>query len=113
MDGIARYIDKEIYSGMNNLQEFIARLAIGRIISNEASVKESLINNGFVRTFGLIDSEGMVDVCALAKDLKREIGRKEKIILDLPMFGKMTFEPSDVDVLYREITGEDMAEDEE
>ena len=112
IDGIARYIDKEIYSGMNDLQEFIARLAIGRIISNEANVKENLINNGFIRTFGIIDSEGMIDVLTLTKDLKREIGRKEKITFEFPMFGKMTFDPSDVDVLYAEITGEEMTENE-
>lgn len=109
INGVSRYIDNEIYSGMNDYQEFLARLFIGRIIGNEHKVKESLINNGFIRTFGIIDSDGMVDIDSLAQDLKREIGRKEKITFSIPMFGKMTFHPADVDVLYRTITGEEMS----
>ena len=109
IDGLSRYIDNEIYSGMNDYQEFLARLFVGRIIGNEHKVKESLINNGFIRTFGIIDSDGMVDIDSLAQDLKREIGRKEKITFSIPMFGKMTFHPTDVDVLYRTITGEEMS----
>ena len=112
VDGISRYIDKEIYSGMNDVQEFIARVFIGRFISNEETVKNSLINNGFVRTFGIIDHEGKVDVDSLAKDIKREISRKGKISFSIPMFGEMTFTPSDVDELYRTITGEEFADEE-
>ena len=111
IDGVSRYINNEIYSNMNDLQEFVARVFIGRFISNEEKVKESLIHNGFVRTFGIVDSEGRVDVDSLAKDIKREIKRKEKITLSIPMFGEMTFVPSDVDVLYRTITGEELNED--
>lgn len=112
VDGISRYMDAEIYSGMNDWQEFIARLFIGRLLENDDEIIESLISNGFIRTFGVIDSDGMVDVYALAKDLKREISRKEELIINIPMFGKMTFTPSDVDVLYRTITGEEMASNE-
>ena len=112
IDGISKYIDNEIYSGMNDLQEFAARVFIGRFISNEESFKNSLINNGFIRTFGIIDSDGMVDVDALMKDIKRELSRKEKLSISIPMFGTMTFVPSDVDAVYKTITGEEMQRDE-
>ena len=108
IDGLSRYIDSEIYSGMNDLQEFAARVLIGRFISNESGVKESLVNNGFIRTFGIIDGEGMVDVVALAKDIKREIARKGKISFSIPMFGTMSFVPNDVDMMFRAITGEEL-----
>jgi hypothetical protein len=48
----------------------------------------------------------MVDVESLADDLRREIGRKGKVSFELPMFGKMTFTPADVDVLYHKIIDE-------
>ena len=112
LDGLSIYIDKEIYPGMNDLQEFAARIMLGRLINNRESVKDTLINNGFVRTFGVIDNEGMVDVDSLANDIKREIVRKEKITLNIPMFGKMTFKPSDVDILYQNITGEELSSNE-
>ena len=108
IDGISRYIDAEIYSGMNDLQEFAARVLIGRFLINSDNVKNSLVNNGFIRTFGIINEEGMVDVVTLAKDIKREIARKGKISVSIPMFGTMNFVPEDVDALFRNITGEEM-----
>ena len=108
IDGMSKYINDEIYAGMNDLQEFAARVIVGRIINNQENVKEMLINNGFIRTFGIIDTEGMVDVDSVASDIKREIARKEKITFNIPMFGRMTFKPTDVDMLYRHITGEEM-----
>lgn len=112
IDGLSKYINDEIYAGMNDLQEFAARVMVGRIINNRDNVKEMLINNGFIRTFGVIDTEGMVDVDSLAADIKREIARKEKITFNVPMFGKMTFKPSDVDMLYKDITGEELTNNE-
>ena len=111
IDGISKYIDKEIYSGMNDWQEFAARVMVGRIINNQENVKDMFINNGFLRTFDIVDAEGFVDVESLAKDIKRELSRKEKITFAVPMFGRMTFTPADVDTLYRTITGEELRMD--
>lgn len=112
IDGLSKYIDEEIYLGMNDIQEFAARVLVGRFISNKDNVKDMLINNGFIRTFGIINSEGMVDVDALARDIKRELANKEKLTLSIPMFGRMTFKPSDVDNLYRTITGKELTANE-
>ena len=106
IDGIAKYIDREIYSGMNDIQELMARVVVGRMIDNTEAIKEALVSNGIIRTFGIIDSEGMVDVDSLARDVKKEIERKGKLVITLPMFGKMTFMPEDVDAIYRCIKGD-------
>lgn len=108
MDGISIYMDEEIFEGMNEWQDFIARVMVGRFLGNQDGVKEMLMNNGFFRTFGIMDSEGMIDVHALATDTRRELSKKGKITFDLPMFGKMTFTPADVDKLYKHITGEEL-----
>lgn len=105
IDGLARYLNNNLYSKMNDWQEIIARIAVGRIIGNPESLKQSLMGNGIVRTFAVMDSEGNVDLEPLARDLKREIERKGKLTLDVPMFGKMSFTAADVDEIYREITG--------
>lgn len=106
LDGIAKYIDDEMYSRMNEFQEFAARVLVGRVLENKDEIKDSLVNNGYIRTFGIIDSDGMVDVEGLASDIKREISRKGKITFTIPMFGKITFVPSDVDELHQRIKGE-------
>jgi hypothetical protein len=105
IDGTIEYIGEEMLSNMNDVQEFAARILISRVLNNQERIKDALVNNGFIRTFGIIDSEGNVDVEGLAHDIKREISRKEKITLSVPMFGKMTFHPGDVDALYKKITG--------
>jgi hypothetical protein len=105
IDGIARYIDREIYTGMNDLQELVARIAVGRMIDNTEAIRETLVNNGIIRTFGIIDAEGMVDLDTLARDVKKEIERKGKLVVTIPMFGKMTFTPDDVDAICRSIKG--------
>lgn len=105
IEGISKYIDKEIYAGMNDVQELVARIFVGRIIDNMEGVKKTLIDNGFIRTFGIIDGEGMVDVDALAKDIRREVERKGKLVVSIPMFGKLTFVPADIDAILNTIKG--------
>ena len=108
IDGVTKYINNELFQGMNKGQEFAARVFIGRAIKNKEYIKQSLINNGFIRTFGIIDSDGMIDVDGLLEDIHQEIRRQEKISMEIPWFGKYTFSPSDVEILYKDITGKDM-----
>ena len=105
VEGINRFIAKEIYPNLNELQEFAARIVVGRVNNSTAALKEYLANNGFVKTFGIIDSEGMVDIEQLLSEIKQEIQRKGTLVVEIPMMGKLTFKPEDVDVLYNEIKG--------
>ena len=105
MDGIIKYIDAEIIGGMNEWQELVSLMANCRIAENRDTVKSAILNNGIVRTFGVIDSNGMIDIDSLARDLKREIARKGKLTVKIPMFGVMTFKPEDVDKIHYMITG--------
>ena len=103
LDGIAKYIDREIYAGMNDWQEVLARIAVGRVFENREQLKNRLVNSGVIRTFGVISEDGMVDVDGLASDLKKQIEQKGKITVSLPMFGKLTFKAEDVEKLHRTI----------
>lgn len=103
LDGAAKFIDKEIYSKMNDWQEILARITIGRVFENREAVKTAIVNNGFIRTFGIVDEEGNVDIERLANDLKTEISRKGKMTVTIPMFGNLTIHPVDVDNLYKTI----------
>ena len=105
IDGLARYANTHIFSNMNGLQEIGARLVVGRIIGNPEMLKQNLINNGFVKTLAIMDSNGNVDLEPIMRDLKKEIERKGKLVVEIPLFGKMTFVPADIDDIYREITG--------
>lgn len=108
VDGFVRYLNNNIYNNMNDWQEIVARIAIGRIATNPEGVKNALLSNGIVRTFGIMDSEGNVDIENLARELKAEIERKGKMCIEIPMLGRFTFHANDVDSLYREITGQNI-----
>ena len=103
VDGINRYIDREIYKNLNGLQELVARLVVGRVNGNAESIKNVLMNNGIAKTLCIIDSDGMVDVDLLLTDIRREIERQGSLQVDIPMIGKLTFHADDVDVLHNEI----------
>lgn len=105
LDGLARYMNKYFYSNLNDWQEIVARLAVGRIIGNPETLKQSLQANGIIRTFAVFDSEGNVELEPLMRDLRKEIERKGKMTVEIPMFGKISFTGEDVTELYREITG--------
>ena len=105
IDGLLRYLNNNLFAKMNDWQEVVARIAVGRIIGNPESLMQSLMANGIVRTFAVMDSEGNVDLEPIMRDLKREIDRKGKLTVEIPMFGKMSFTAADVDEIYREITG--------
>jgi hypothetical protein len=103
IDGLNRYIDKEIYCNLNDVQEIMARLVIGRINQNAENIKMNFMNNGFLRTLCIVDSDGMVEADQLLMDLRREIERKGVLELEIPLIGKIKFKPEDVDVLKNEI----------
>lgn len=104
IEGLNRYIDREIYPGLNDLQEMLARIVVGRFNEKAESVKEWMMGNGFVKTLGIIDSDGMVDIDGILHDLRREIERKNGMTVDVPLIGKITFHASDVDAVRDEIS---------
>ena len=101
--GILKYLDREIYGNMVDWQEMVARIAVSRIIGDEGKLKQSLLNNSFVRTFSIMDDNGRVDVDGLMRDIKRQIEAKGKLEFSIPMLGKFSFVTSDVDTLHRYI----------
>lgn len=100
IDGIIRYLNREIFVGLNDWQDIMARVAISRMVGNRDQLKQTLMGNGFLQTLGIVDSRGMVDVEGLADDLRNEIRRKGKLVIKIPLLGTFTFTESDVDTLY-------------
>jgi hypothetical protein len=103
IDGILRYLDSDIFEHMNDWQEMLARIAVSRMAKSSGQLKEFIINNPFLATFQIVDSEGNVDVDELLSDVREQIARKEKLVLSFPVFGKFTFTAADVDRLHEVI----------
>jgi hypothetical protein len=103
LNGILKYINQEVMVGMNDWQEMLARIAISRMIGDSSKLKETLASNGYVRTFGIMDRDGNVDVDGLMRDIREQIERKGKVSFEIPLMGKFTFRPEDVDRLHEKI----------
>jgi hypothetical protein len=105
LDGLARYLNKNFYPNLDDFREVVARIAVGRILQNPENLKQSLSGNGIIRTFAIMNSEGDIDLEPIMKDLKREVERKGKMTVEIPLFGKVSFTGDDISEIYREITG--------
>ena len=101
--GILKYLNDEIYVGMNDWQEMLARVAVSRLFRDTNALKTALLNNGFIRTFAIMDDSGEVDFDNLFRDIRAQVEQKGKITVSLPMFGNFIFTPPDVDKLYQTI----------
>lgn len=105
LDGLARYLNKNFYPNLDDFREVVARIAVGRILQNPENLKQSLSGNGIIRTFAIMNSDGDIDLEPIMRDLKREIEKKGKMSVDIPLFGKVSFTADDISEIYREITG--------
>ena len=105
LNGVVKFVDREIIVNMNPWQEIVARIAIARVLNNSQTIKESLSKNGFVRAFAIVDDKGNVDVDGLVCDLKKAISEKGCVEVGVPMFGNFKFVEKDVDTLYSYIRG--------
>lgn len=101
--GIVKYMNAELFKNMSGVQEFLARLAVARMVSNPQGLKESLYNNAFVKTFAIFDEKGDVDIEGIMRDLKHVMDSKGTVTFTLPMFGTFTFDSVDVDKLHHHI----------
>lgn len=54
INGISKYIEREIYPNMTDWQEILARMAVTRFMNNKDNLKAELIRNPFVRTLNLM-----------------------------------------------------------
>jgi hypothetical protein len=90
---------------MNDWQVMLARIAFARLLKNGNGLKECLMNNAYIKTFAIMDNNGMVDISGLLNDIKSQFEHKEKISFSLPLFGTFTFTAADVDKLKNTIYG--------
>lgn len=106
VNGIMKYMDREIFANMNDWQEMLARIAVARLLGNTEQLKASIMSNPFVRTFAIVDENGNVDVDGLHRDIKEQVRAKGKLEFTIPMFGTFRFTEADIDRLYSTIKGE-------
>lgn len=102
VDGLTRYIDREIVPLMNDNQQ-TGYVIICEMLNDESYVLDKLKSNAIIRGMLSIDKDGNINVDRLHTLLKASIKRKEKFVLDVPFFGKFTLTESDIDSIFTTI----------
>lgn len=101
--GIVKYLNKNIFPGLNDWQTVLARSAVARFLRYTDRVKGLLLTSKYLQTFDVIDSHGNVDVDGAIADIKEQMkclpdGRAR---IQLPLLGKYTICAADIDELHR------------
>ena len=103
--GIAAYIDDEIVSKLAGSWKAWALGGLAAIAVNRGdALITQYASHPVVKGLGLMDGE-MIDVDVIINELRRQASRSTATI-DVPLIGPITFGSSDIDSLYRHITGE-------
>lgn len=105
LNGIVKYIDKEIMHNLNSWQEVLARISMSRAINNSQGIKDFITKNGYIRTFAICDDQGNIDVDGLINDIKTVARNKGCIEIDIPLFGNFKFNENDINTLHQYIKG--------
>lgn len=108
--GLASYLDSELMPNLQleGIQKVLTGTAIGLFIKRSENIVKSYADKPFVKLLGIMDDNGDVDIDILTKELKTNIP-EEGVSINVPLLGTMKFHKSDVDVLYKHITGGDNA----
>lgn len=106
VEGLIEYINDVLIPGMNPLQEIGARVILGELYEQRSAIKDLMLKNGIVKTFGIMDSEGNMNIERLLVRLKTEIAKKGKVDVSIPGYGKFTFKAEDIDEIYKYMKGE-------
>lgn len=102
--GIASYLDAELmpqFAG-NGIEKLIAGTAASLIIRKSGAIIGAYKDNPMVKTLGIMDDKGNVDIDTISEELKKNI-TKEGVKVPIPVIGTLTFHRDDVDKLYNYI----------
>lgn len=99
MDAVLKFAEKEIFPGMREIQEIVARSAAAWIFDSADVALDLISQNKIARAFGFVDANKNIDALRALKYLRAQLERKQKLTVSLPVLGTFTFVPEDIDKL--------------
>lgn len=99
--GLTGYITNEIIAKMAGWQQWVAGAFTALAVNRADVIFDQLRQNAMVKTLGIIDQSGMIDLDALYQAFKTQA--KEPITIALPALGNLTLSATDIDLIYQYI----------
>lgn len=105
IDTFMGYLQDQMVPSMTNAQEF-AFYAFWESIRDEADTLVSrLTSNPLTRAIIAIDKDGEIDTDKLVARLRKTFERQERLSLEVPFFGTVCFNESDLTAIEARLRG--------
>lgn len=103
VDGLVKYINKNLYPTMTDWQKILAADIVSRAIKKAENIENTLANNAFIQALGYIDAEGNVEIESTIETIKQYINNNGgKWKLKIPLMPEYAFSSEDIDIIYNE-----------
>lgn len=103
-DGLVRYAADQVAPKLDSKGQFLLGAAANYLAAKSENLLRALDSIPFVQTMGLVQGDQM-DWDALYTALLAQMQRQGKLVLDVPIVGRMSFDAQDLRDLHKCITG--------
>lgn len=100
--GVARYIDEEFTNKLSGWQKWVFGASAAMFLENFSATTQQLQTNPVVKTLGVFDESGNIDVEKLYRYFKKQAERGPTSF-SAPILGTVTMNAQDIDKLYTHI----------
>ena len=94
-DGLMDYVEGHVMPKMDSKGQFLLGVGLGMVSSRIEAVIASLSDNELAKALGVI-RDGKLDYDAVYNAALAQIKRQGKLVVDLPIIGRFTFDEQDL-----------------
>ena len=105
MNGILTYIDKEVIPVLPTAGKWGIGTVVLLVTDKYSRLFDEITSNPIIKSIGIVDTDGNVDVERLSEALKISADKYGKMTLSIPIIGNLTFTSSDVEKVKHYING--------
>ena len=99
-DGVMDYASTHMMPKMDSKGQFVLGLGLGVIASRLDAIVGKLSDNELVKTLGIIQN-GQIDYDAMFSAAMAQIQRQGKLVWDVPLIGRLSFDDQDLRDLHQ------------
>lgn len=100
--GMAHFMDEEMLPQMTGMPKVLGGVGMGMFLNNAQHSLEAYKDKEWAKMIGLIDDRGEYCVEQVYEELLKQV-RREPIVFDVPVIGRITMREQDVSRLYQHI----------
>lgn len=101
--GVLEYANRHIMPMLDSSKQFLAGMALGIAGGKAEALMASLSQQPMIAALGIVQPNGDVDLETLYAAAGAQLDKQKTLPIDIPIIGRLTFDRSDLDELYRAI----------